>query len=152
MMKRILFTTNGHFRPYRSAAMPVQPSAVETYRFEEIKADRKESIPPSETLLTKSAGRRLIHGVGELLRTSVMPQVICAGVLLNSSDSSSTVSETVKKSKASQLQARKATRKNNHCCRLSSRNKAMGFGALFMGGFNDDSRVAKYLATVMCSC
>ncbi len=51
----------------------------------------------------------------------------------------------MKKSKASQDQAKKATRKNSHCCMFSRRTSLMGFGALAIGGFKVEIRVAKYL-------
>ena len=76
-----------------------------------------------------------------LLKTRVMPQVIWDGALSNSSASCSTVRETVKKSKASQDQAKKATRKNSHCCKFSSRTSLMGFGALVIGGLRVENRV-----------
>ena len=78
------------------------------------------------------------------MSTNVMPHVICEFSLPNCSPNWVTVKETVKKSKASQLQARKPTRKNIHCWKLSMANNFNGFGALFMGGFRDGMRVAIY--------
>jgi hypothetical protein len=49
------------------------------------------------------------------ISTRVMPQVMSVLVLSNVSASCSTVSETVKKSNASHVHAKKATRKNIHC-------------------------------------
>ncbi len=72
--------------------------------------------------------------------------------LSNCFASSGTVSETVKKSKASHVQAEKPTRKNNHCWRLSIATSLKGFGALFIGGFKVEKRVAMYrLADILCS-
>ena len=71
--------------------------------------------------------------------------------LSNCSASSGTVRETVKNSKASQVQAKKPTRKNNHCWRLSIATSLKGFGAFFIGGFKVDTRVAIYLpADIFC--
>lgn len=67
-IKSKLLTTNGHFLPYRSAAIP-------------------NEIAPMERNMS----------------TSVMPHVMSVVVLPNSSASSSTVRETVKKSKASHV-------------------------------------------------
>lgn len=86
-----------------------------------------------------------------LLKTSVMPQVIWDGSLSNSSASSSTVSDTVKKSKASHVQAKKATEKKSHCWRFNSRISFRGFGALAMGGFKVERRVERYVPTLICS-
>lgn len=78
-----------------------------------------------------------------LLNTSVIPHVICDGALSNSSASSVTVRDTVKKSKASHDQAKKATRKNIHCWKFSIRTSLIGFGALTMGGLRVGIRVAR---------
>ena len=61
-----------------------------------------------------------------------------------------TVRDTVKKSKASQDHAKKATRKNNHCCVFNRASNLNGFAALAIGGLRVDTRVAAYLATDMC--
>jgi hypothetical protein len=66
--------------------------------------------------------------------------------LLNVSARSETVSETVKKSKASHDQARKATRKNSHCWVFSMASNVNGFGAFAIGGLRVLTRVAAYLA------
>lgn len=66
-------------------------------------------------------------------------------VLPKVSAKSDTVSDTVKKSNASQLHAKKATRKNIHCWKFRSASALNGFGALFIGGFRDGMRVAIYL-------
>ncbi len=76
------------------------------------------------------------------IKTSVIPQVMSVLLLSKVSAKSSTVKETVKKSKASQVQAKNATRKNIHCWKLSMRSNVNGLGALAMGGFNVVRRVA----------
>ena len=53
------------------------------------------------------------------MSTRVIPHVICVVDLSNCFARSLTVRDTVKKSKASQVQAMKATRKNSHCWVLS---------------------------------
>ena len=64
---------------------------------------------------------------------------------------SGTVRETVKKSKASQVQAINPTRKNSHCWVLSMARSLNGLGALCMGGFRVEKRVARYLpADIFC--
>ena len=85
------------------------------------------------------------------ISTRVIPQVICVVDLSNCFARSLTVRDTVKKSKASHVQAKKATRKNNHCWVFSWASNLNGLGALFMGGLRVDRRVAKYLPTDMCS-
>ena len=78
------------------------------------------------------------------MRTRVMPHVIWEFSLSNCLASWGTVRETVKKSKASQDQAMKATAKNIHCWKLSKARSLNGLGALFMGGLSVDRRVAAY--------
>lgn len=79
------------------------------------------------------------------LTSSMRKAYISVFVFPNVFAKSVTVSETVKKSKASQLHAKNATRKNIHCWKLSSAKALIGLGALFMGGFSDETRVAMYL-------
>lgn len=67
-MNRILFTTNGHLRPYLSAAIP-------------------KRIEPTDRNIS----------------TRVIPQVMSVMFLPKVSANSAVVSETVKKSKASQV-------------------------------------------------
>lgn len=86
------------------------------------------------------------------MRTKVIPQVMSVLDLPKVSARSDTVKETVKKSKASQDQAKKATRKNSHCCVLSIASSLKGFGALAIGGFRVVIRVAAYLPIDMRSC
>ena len=57
----------------------------------------------------------------------------------------------MKKSKASHDQARKATRKNSHCCVFSCRKREKGLGALFMGGLSVGMREATYWPMLICS-
>lgn len=85
------------------------------------------------------------------IRTNVIPQVISAFVFPKVSARLLTVKETVKKSKASQVQAIKATRKKSHCCVLRRRNVLNGFGIGLIGGRNDENRVEMYLPVDICS-
>lgn len=71
--------------------------------------------------------------------------MMSALVLPNVSARSVTVRETVKKSKASQVHARKATEKNSHCCVLSIAKSLNGLATLFICGFKVVMRVARYL-------
>lgn len=66
-----------------------------------------------------------------------MPQVISVVDLWNVSARSSTVRDTVKKSKESQDQAKNETRKKAHCCLLSIARSLMGLATFAMGGFRD---------------
>lgn len=109
------------------------------------------------------------------ISTSVMLHVISVTDLLKVADSCVVVNETVKKSKASHVQPRKATckyqscmeetkkreeisaaerahtKKNNHCCPFSSASALKGFGAGFIGGTSVERRVATYRPMLMCS-
>jgi hypothetical protein len=107
MIKRTLLMTNGHFRPYRSAAIP-------------------KVIAPTDRSMS----------------TRVMPHVISFLLTSNVSARFSTVKETVKKSKASHDQAKKETRKNNHCCLLSGLRRLKGFATLSKVGMRVEKRVA----------
>jgi len=78
------------------------------------------------------------------MSTSVMPHVMSVVLLSNSSASSETVSDTVKKSKASQDQAMKATAKLSHCILLSWRSAVNGFGSFSMGGLSVVTRDTRY--------
>lgn len=88
-----------------------------------------------------AANPKMILPTDRNMSTRVIPQVISAFVLPNVSARFSTVSETVKKSKASHDQAKKATRKNIHCCRLSIRRSVMGLETLSCAGLSVVSRV-----------
>ncbi len=98
------------------------------------------------------------------IRTRVIPQVIWVVVLPKVSARSDTVSETVKKSKASQVycllayaqdidmffltQAINPTKKKSHCLPLSIASRLKGLGALFIGGLRVVIRVAAYWLAV----
>lgn len=100
----------------------------------------------------RSAARpKMMDPTDRSMSTNVIPHVMSLVVFPNSSAKSSTVKETVKKSNASHDQAKNATRKNIHCCVLSSIRSLKGFGALFMGGFKVDTRVARYRPALMFS-
>jgi len=91
----------------------------------------------------RSAARpKMILPTLRSMRTNVIPQVISALVLPKVSARFSTVSETVKKSNASQVQATKATRKKSHCWRFSIRRSAMGLATLSWAGLRVGMRVA----------
>src|SRR5271156_1491055 len=78
------------------------------------------------------------------ISTRVMPQVIWVLVFLNVWARSVTVRETVKKSNASQDQAKKATAKKSHCWRFSKARRRNGLATFSMGGFSVVIRVAAY--------
>ena len=84
------------------------------------------------------------------INTSVIPQVMSVLVFPKVSARSETVRETVKKSKASQDHAKKATRKNSHCLVLKRVSSLKGFSAFAMGGLRVEMRVARYLMGDMC--
>ena len=101
-----------------------------------------------------SAARpKVIAPTDRSMRTSVIPQVMSALVFLKVVASGVTTRDTVKKSNASQVHAKKATRKNIHCCKLSRANVLNGFAILRIGGFRLVIRVAAYLPidTFPCS-
>ena len=138
-MKRTLLMMKGHFRPQRSAAIPVRTLI---------------SICSPARRCTRVISRRLKNQeIGSIpnttlptdlnISTKVMPQVIWEFSLSNCFASCSTVNETVKKSNASQVQPAKPTRKNIHCWNLSIASSLSGFGALFIGGLRVGMRVAK---------
>ena len=138
-MNMMLLTMNGHLRPYRSEAIP-------------------KRIAPTD----------------RSIRTSVIPQVMSVVVMVRSlveklSARSLTVSETVKKSKASfvpcqrqygfarlqckhtQVQAMKATSQYIHCRVVSIPRSLMGFSTRSIGGLRVERRVARYLPTLIFS-
>ena len=80
------------------------------------------------------------------ISTRVIPQVISVLLFLNVLARSVTVRETVKKSKASHVHAKKATAKKSHCWPLSWRRRRIGLGAFVMGGLRVVKRVPKYRA------
>jgi hypothetical protein len=107
----------------------------------------------------------MIEPTDRNMRTSVIPQVIWVVVLPKVSARPDTVSETVKKSKASQVcyllaygqdidmfiltQAINPTKKKSHCLPLSIASRVKGFGALFIGGLRVVIRVAAYWPAVI---
>ena len=130
-MKRMLLTMKGHLRPYLSAAIPMH-----SVRLCYIKLIA-EGLPN----ITLPTDRNI--------RTKVMPQVIWELDFPNCLANCETVSETVKKSNASQDHPKKPTRKNIHCWKLSKARSLNGLGALFMGGLSVGIRVAIYLPTLI---
>lgn len=101
-----------------------------------------------------------------IIKTRVMPHVICVVDLSKVSARSATVRLTVKKSNASQdwsqlalrmrdrspgprTHAKNPTKKNNHCFVFSIIRSRIGLGALFIGGLRLEKRVATYVPTLI---
>jgi len=76
------------------------------------------------------------------MSTSVIPHVISALVLPKVLARLETVSETVKKSKASHVQAMNPQRKKSHCWPLSRARSLNGFAMCSIGGLRVDTLVA----------
>lgn len=72
-----------------------------------------------------------------------MPHVMSVLSLPKVSARSGTTRDTVKKSKASQVHAANATKKNSHCWRLSRPRVLKGFAMGRSGGFSEVRRVAQ---------
>lgn len=103
-----IFIMNGHFRPYRSLAIP-------------------KRIAP---ILRSISTRVIAQVISDLLR----PKVVA---------SSGRMSVTVKKSKESQVQPRKATRKKSHCWVLRRLRRWNGLGIQVRGGVRLVKRVIR---------
>ena len=94
-----------------------------------------------------AASPKVMAPTDRSISTSVMPHVMSALVLLNCLASWVTVSETVKKSKASRDHAQKATRKKRQLFQVSRRRILNGFGGISLDGRNEVSRVLTYCPT-----
>jgi hypothetical protein len=88
-----------------------------------------KAIAPTDRNLHSDQIRSFVNGstTPTYINTSVIPQVISLVDFPNVSARSDTVNETVKKSNASHVQPKNATRKNIHCLKLSNPSSVNGF-------------------------
>lgn len=130
-MKRKLFTTKGHLRPYRSAARP-------------------KAMAPTDLNISTSVMPHVICVV-------VLPNSSARSSTVKLTVKKSKASHDYARSDlcrvlfiiVSLTHAMKPTRKKSHCFPVNIRRSLIGLGALFIGGFKVDNLVAAYVPTLI---